>query len=117
MLRLGCARWPAAVTPHRVRVAQLRHGNEYAYAFTGKARELLAKAEAAARAFGVPCDSTHVVSDKPAAAIVEAAHARRYDLIFMASHGRRGKIGMASAGTKCQNQRIVPRTRALALPS
>ena len=27
----------------------------HAYAYAGKARELLAKAEAAARAFGVPC--------------------------------------------------------------
>ncbi len=68
---------------------------DHAYAFAGKARELLAKAEAAARAFGVPCDSKHAVSDKPAAAIVEAAHGSGCDLIFMASHGHRGKLGMA----------------------
>ena len=63
---------------------------DHAYAFAGKARELLAKAEAAARACGVPCESRHAASDKPAAAIVAAAHAAGCDLIFMASHGRRG---------------------------
>jgi nucleotide-binding universal stress UspA family protein/hemerythrin-like domain-containing protein len=70
---------------------------DYAYAHTGKARELLAKAEAAAHAFGVPCDSKHVVSGKPAAAIVAAARSAGCDLIFMASHGHRGKLGMALA--------------------
>jgi nucleotide-binding universal stress UspA family protein len=68
---------------------------DHAYAYAGEVRELLAKAEAAARAFGVPCDSRHVRSDKPAGAIVEAARRAGCDLIFMASHGRRGKLGMA----------------------
>jgi nucleotide-binding universal stress UspA family protein/hemerythrin-like domain-containing protein len=67
------------------------------YACTGRARELLAKAEAAARALGVPCDSAHVVGDRPAAAIVAAARARRCDLIFMAAHGHRAKLGPALA--------------------
>lgn len=70
---------------------------EYAYAVVGKARELLAKAEAAARALGVPCDARHAASDKPAQAIVEAARAVGCDLIFMASHGHRGKLAMAFA--------------------
>jgi nucleotide-binding universal stress UspA family protein/hemerythrin-like domain-containing protein len=70
---------------------------DHAYAFGGKTRELLAKAEAAARALGVPCDSKHAVSDKPAAAIIEAARKAGCDLIFMASHGHRGKLGMALA--------------------
>ena len=70
---------------------------KYAYAYTGKARELLAKAEAAARAFSVPCDSIQRTSDKAADAIVEAAHETSCDLIFMASHGRRSKLGMALA--------------------
>jgi nucleotide-binding universal stress UspA family protein/hemerythrin-like domain-containing protein len=70
---------------------------KHAYAYAGKARELLAKAEAAARAFGVPCDSMQRASAKPAAAIVDAAHETSCDLIFMASHGRHGKLGMALA--------------------
>lgn len=76
-------------------VLRLTAPGEYLYAYVGKARELLAKAEAAARALGVPCESRHVTSDRPAQAIVEAARASGCDLIFMASHGGRGKLGMA----------------------
>jgi nucleotide-binding universal stress UspA family protein/hemerythrin-like domain-containing protein len=78
-------------------VLRLTARAEYEYAHLGKARELLAKAEAAARALGVPCESRHAVSDRPAQAIVEAARAGGCDLIFMASHGHRGKLGMAFA--------------------
>jgi len=76
-------------------VLRLIARDEYEYASLGKTQELLAKAEAAARALGVPCESRHVVSDKPAQAIVAAARAGGCDLIFMASHGRHGKLGMA----------------------
>jgi hemerythrin-like domain-containing protein len=68
--------------------------NEYVYAFEGRARELLAKAEAAARALGVPCSATSAVSDAPYEAILAAARAAGCDLIFMASHGRRSRLGM-----------------------
>ncbi len=80
-----------------VEVLRLTARDEYQYAHRGKARELLTKAEAAARALGVPCESRHAVSDKPAQALVEAARAGGCDLIFMASHGGRGKLGMAFA--------------------
>ena len=70
------------------------HG-EYDYAYHGKAGELLAKAKAAARALGVPCDSQHVASDRPAQAVSDAARRVGCDLIFMASHGHGGKLGMA----------------------
>jgi hemerythrin-like domain-containing protein len=49
--------------------------------------EVLAKAEAAARAWGVPSESMQSVSEDVAAAIVAAAHARGCDLILVASHG------------------------------
>lgn len=78
-------------------VLRLTARKEYDYAIVGKSRELLAKAEAAARALGVPCESRHEVSDKPAQAIVDAARDGGCDLIFMASHGHRGKLGMAFA--------------------
>ena len=71
--------------------------DDFAYAYTGKARELLAKAEAAARAFGVPCGSLQRPGDNPATAIIEAARAGDCDLIFMASHGHHGRLGMALA--------------------
>ncbi|MDE2369296.1 MAG: universal stress protein [Burkholderiales bacterium] len=78
-------------------IVRLLAPQEYAYTYSGRAREVLAKAEAAARAFGVTCDSAHAPGDKPAQAIIAAARARHCDLIFMASHGGRGKLGMAFA--------------------
>jgi nucleotide-binding universal stress UspA family protein/hemerythrin-like domain-containing protein len=78
-------------------VLRLTARGEYEYKHLGKARELLTKAEAAARAQGVPCESRHAVSDKPAQAIAEAARASGCDLIFMASQGGRGKLGMVFA--------------------
>ena len=47
-----------------------------------------------AKAAGVPCESVHVTSDFPAEAIIECARQRKCDLIFMASHGRRGLSGV-----------------------
>ena len=76
-------------------VVRLISREDYDYAFIGRAREILAKAEAGARAFGVPCESLHVVDDKPAQAIIAAARSKGCDLIFMASHGARSRLGMA----------------------
>ena len=50
----------------------------------------LAVIEKAAAAAGVPCECVSVTGDFPADAIVQAAKQRKCDLIFMASHGRRG---------------------------
>ena len=60
---------------------------------TARAR-YLAVVEAAARAAGVRCDTASVTSEYPADAIVEAAQRHGCDLIFMASHGRRGLAGV-----------------------
>jgi nucleotide-binding universal stress UspA family protein len=54
------------------------------------AQAYLGAVENAARAAGVPCETLSVTSDFPAEAILAAAKKRRCDLIFMASHGRRG---------------------------
>ena len=75
-------------------IVRLTSPPDFAYAFEGRARELLAKAESAARAQGVPCESRSAVSDTPYVAIVAAARDAGCDLIFMASHGRRSNIGM-----------------------
>src|SRR5215468_1831338 len=56
----------------------------------GEARAILAKAEAVARAAAVPYESLTVRSDRAYEAILEAARTRGCDLIFIASHGRRG---------------------------
>lgn len=42
---------------------------------------------------GVPCSKLSVTSDVPYEAIIEAAETTGCDLIFMASHGRRGISG------------------------
>ena len=67
---------------------------DFSYSFADRARELLTKAESAARAQGVTSTVASSVSDSPYQAIVDAAREAKCDLIFMASHGRRSNIGM-----------------------
>lgn len=50
--------------------------------------------EKAAEAAGVACECIHVTNDFPADAILAAAKKQKCDLIFMASHGRRGLRGV-----------------------
>lgn len=75
-------------------IVRLTSPAKYAYAYEWRVRELLAKTEAGARAFGVPCSSATAVSDSPARAIIAAAREADCDLIYMASHGRRSNLGM-----------------------
>ena len=75
-------------------IVRLTSPAKFAYAYEGRVRELLAQAEAGARAFGVPCGSATAVSDSPSRAIIAAARESDCDLIYMASHGRRSNIGM-----------------------
>jgi nucleotide-binding universal stress UspA family protein/hemerythrin-like domain-containing protein len=75
-------------------IVRMTAPEDYACRFEGRARELLVKAESAARARGVPCESASTVSDSPYQSIIAAAREAGCDLIFMASHGRRSTIGM-----------------------
>lgn len=59
-----------------------------------QAKEILGGHEASARAEGVECGSVSAVSDIPYEAIIAAAEESGADLIFMASHGRRGISGL-----------------------
>jgi nucleotide-binding universal stress UspA family protein len=59
-----------------------------------QADEFLAQAEALASTGGVACARLTSVSDVPYQAIIEAATTAGCDLIFMASHGRRGISGL-----------------------
>jgi len=54
-----------------------------------RARALLTKAEAAARALGVPCDATILQGNPPHEIILDTARKSGCDLIFMAPHGRK----------------------------
>lgn len=76
-------------------------------AATGNARVLLAKAEAAAKAAGVVARSVAVISDRPHEATLDAASAHGCDLIFMASHGRRGLKGVLLGSV---TQRVLQQT-------
>ena len=66
----------------------------FADAAAGHARALLARAEAAARAAAVSARSILITSDRPHEAILETARDAGCDLVFMASHGRRGLKGV-----------------------
>ena len=73
----------------------------------GEARAILSKAEVVAREAGVDHDSVAVTSNRPYEAILEAADARGCDLIFIASHGRRGLKGLVLGS---QTQRVLQQT-------
>lgn len=59
-----------------------------------QAKEILGAAEEVARTAQVACASLAVTSDIPFEAIIEASSKAGCDLIFMASHGRRGISGL-----------------------
>jgi nucleotide-binding universal stress UspA family protein/hemerythrin-like domain-containing protein len=73
----------------------------------GEARAILAKAEVVARVAGVPYDSVVMTSDRPHEAILGVAEARGCDLIFIASHGRRGIKGLMLGS---QTQKLLQQT-------
>lgn len=75
-------------------VVRVTAPEDFAYSFQGRARELLTKAESAARAQGVISAVASSTSDTPYQAILAAAREAKCDLIFMASHGRRSNMGM-----------------------
>ena len=54
------------------------------------AEKVLGAVLAAAKSAGIVCDILHVEHELVYQAIIEAAEARKCDLIVMASHGRRG---------------------------
>jgi nucleotide-binding universal stress UspA family protein/hemerythrin-like domain-containing protein len=80
-------------------IVRAAYPEQFAYAFEGRTHEILAKAESAARALGVPCESASAVSNSPHEAIVAAARQSGCDLIFMASRGRRAYNWMIGSQT------------------
>jgi nucleotide-binding universal stress UspA family protein len=55
-----------------------------------RAESVLQQIMRRAGALGVECDTDYALNDHPYEAIIRAAQAHGCDLIFMASHGRRG---------------------------
>lgn len=66
------------------------------------ARSYLGAIEKAASAAGVRCETVTLTSDFPADAILATAKKRRCDLVFMASHGRRGLRRSSLLGSETQ---------------
>lgn len=70
----------------------------------------LAVIREAAKAEGVPCETVQAVDDNPYQGIIETAKSRGCDLIFMASHGRRGLAAfvLGSETTKVLTHSKIP---------
>lgn len=67
---------------------------EHAELIERTAAEYLEVIEKAAQEAGVPCKCIHVTDEFPADAILAVAKKEGCDLIFMASHGHRGRSGL-----------------------
>lgn len=73
-----------------------------------QALEVLAKAEQLAKDAGIEFRSTSEVSDMPYEAIIRVAESSGCDLIFMASHGRRGLTGLLLGS---ETQKVLTHSR------
>jgi nucleotide-binding universal stress UspA family protein len=75
-----------------------------------RAAQWLGVIKDAAALSGVPCKVVHVVKDHPYEAIIETANAEGCDLIFMASHGRKGlaSVLLGSETTKVLTHSKTP---------
>jgi nucleotide-binding universal stress UspA family protein len=73
-----------------------------------QAREILSQTEKLARDAGVEFASVAEVSDLPYESIIQAAEGARCDLIFMASHGRRGISGLLLGS---ETQKVLTHSR------
>jgi nucleotide-binding universal stress UspA family protein len=74
------------------------------------AQKQLAVIERVAAQAGVPYEGVYEMSSEPWQAIIEAAKAKKCDLIFMGSHGRRGLAGvvLGSQTTKVLTHSKIP---------
>jgi nucleotide-binding universal stress UspA family protein len=73
-----------------------------------QAQDILQFATAEGRAAGVDCNGVSDVSDVPYEAIIKASEAADCDLIFMASHGRRGITGLLLGS---ETQKVLTHSR------
>jgi nucleotide-binding universal stress UspA family protein len=73
-----------------------------------RGEKLMNTLEEQARNAGVACETLMVTSDHPWEAIIEAANKKNCDLIFMASHGRRGLSALLLGS---ETARVLTHTR------
>jgi len=81
---------PTELTP----AALTGHMQEHDARAKESAQQTLGAVMEMARAAGVPCATAHRVSNSPYEAIIALAGEAGCDLIFMASHGRRGMAAL-----------------------
>lgn len=74
--------------------AQFMTSKEHGEANAKLAAKHLGVIEKACKEAKVPYQGLHTASEFPAEAIIDAAKAKKCDLIFMSSHGRRGIAGI-----------------------
>jgi nucleotide-binding universal stress UspA family protein len=84
--------------------------NEYAKHAKAHAEKVLGTVSAAAKSAGVDCETLHVEHEQIYQAIIDAAEARKCDLIVMASHGRRGvsAVVLGSEAVKVLTHSKIP---------
>ena len=75
-----------SVSPNQLQYTPI----EYKKHAESQAHKVLGVVSAAAKSADVACDTLHVEHEQVYQAIIDAASARKCDLIVMASHGRRG---------------------------
>lgn len=80
---------------------------EFAQQAAGSASAILAKVEIEARASGISYQLVAKTSDRPYEVIIDTAQELACDLIFMASHGRRGLKGLLVGS---QTQKVLAHT-------
>ena len=85
---------------------------EYERRTLARAKKLHDKIARRAKAAGVKLDADTVLSDQPARAIVAAAEKNGCDLIFIASHGRKG---LAAVFFGSETHEVLNRSRIPAL--
>ncbi|MCL1826408.1 MAG: universal stress protein [Betaproteobacteria bacterium] len=81
---------------------------QFAQSAEQEAQRILDRAKAEAEAAGVAADTDTQVSETPYEAIISAANRHDCDLIFMASHGRRG---IASLLLGSETQRVLTHSK------
>jgi nucleotide-binding universal stress UspA family protein len=83
---------------------------DYEKAAKESAARILAPIGEKAKKAGVDCRTSHVADQFPAEGIIAAAKEHGWDLIVMASHGRRGlaKLFLGSEATKVLTLSTVP---------
>lgn len=81
---------------------------EHAAMIEKTAAKYLGVVEKACAAAGVKCQAVHVTNEFAADAIMDAAKKHKCDLIFMASHGRRGLAGVILGS---QAQKVITHSK------